>query len=180
MQLMGKGLILVHTGNGKGKTTAALGLLVRATGHDKKCAVVQFIKSAGFTYGEKYSLEKLGVGLFTLGAGCTWNADDTDTATAIEKTWEFAKGLILSDKYDIIVLDEINIALDLSGKLPLSFHFKESLLEVLSNKPEKLHLVLTGRHAPQEIIDIADMVTEMNPLKHHYNKGIQAMEGIEF
>src|SRR5512145_3413063 len=117
---MKKGLILVNTGNGKGKTTAALGLLVRATGHNKKCAVVQFIKSTDFTYGEKATLEKIGVELYTLGAGCTWNATDLDTSSAIVATWEFAKGLISSNKYDIIVLDEINIALWFAGKHTLS------------------------------------------------------------
>jgi cob(I)alamin adenosyltransferase len=177
---MEKGLILVNTGNGKGKTTAALGLLVRATGHSKKCALIQFIKSTGFTYGEKHTLDKLGVELYTLGAGCTWNAEDTDTATAIEKTWEFAKKLIFSGKYDIIVLDEINIALWFAEKYPLDNNFKENLIETLRNKPGYLHLILTGRYAAPEIIAIADMVTEMNMVKHHYNEGIPAMEGIEF
>lgn len=177
---MKKGLILVNTGNGKGKTTAALGLLVRATGHDKKCAVVQFIKSTDFTYGEKITLEKLGVELYTLGAGCTWNAADMDTAEAIVKTWEFARNLVLSDKYDTIVLDEINIAMWFEGKHPLTIDLKAAVLQLLAEKPARLHLVLTGRHAPQEIIDAADMVTEMKMVKHHYEKGIQAMEGIEF
>ena len=177
---MEKGLILVNTGNGKGKTTAALGLLVRATGHNKRCAVVQFIKSTGFTYGEKITLEKMGVELYTLGAGCTWNATDEDTATAIVETWTFAQHLIHSNKYDIIVLDEINIALMFAEKHAMAIGLKESLLRVLSGKPEKLHLVLTGRYAPQEIIDIADMVTEMHPIKHHFQAGIHAMEGIEF
>ncbi len=177
---MEKGLILVNTGNGKGKTTAALGLLVRATGHDKKCAVIQFIKSTGFTYGEKTTLEKLGVELYTLGAGCTWNAADMDTSEAIVKTWEFARDLILSDRYDIVVLDEINIALWFEDKHPLTIDLKQSLLRLLSEKPSRLHLVITGRHAPQEIIDAADMVTEMTLVKHHYERGIQAMEGIEF
>jgi cob(I)alamin adenosyltransferase len=177
---MEKGLILVNTGNGKGKTTAALGLLVRATGHDKKCAVIQFIKSTDFTYGEKATLEKLGVELYTLGAGCTWNAADMDTAEAIVSTWEFARNLVLSDKYDIVVLDEINIALWFEGKHPLTIDLKSAVLQLLAEKPSRLHLVLTGRHAPQEIIDAADMVTEMTLIKHHYERGIPAMEGIEF
>ncbi|HEX2936728.1 MAG TPA: cob(I)yrinic acid a,c-diamide adenosyltransferase [Bacteroidales bacterium] len=177
---MEKGLILVNTGNGKGKTTAALGLLVRATGHNKKCAVVQFIKSTDFTYGEKATLEKLGVELYTLGAGCTWNAADMNTAEAIVKTWEFARNLVLSDRYDIVVLDEINIALWFESKHPLSIDLKAALLRLLAEKPERLHLVLTGRYAPQEIMDAADMVTEMKMVKHHYEQGIPAMEGIEF
>jgi len=175
-----KGLILVNTGNGKGKTTASLGLLVRAVGHNKKCAVVQFIKSTGFTYGEKTTLEKIGVELYTLGAGCTWEAEEIDIAESIEKTWEFSKTLITSEKFDIIVLDEINIALNFEETHPLSFSLKESVIQMLRSKPEYLHLVLTGRYASQEIIDIADMVTEMKLIKHHYNTGIKAMEGIEF
>lgn len=177
---MEKGLILVNTGNGKGKTTAALGLLVRATGHDKKCAVIQFIKSTDFVYGEKATLEKLGVELYTLGAGCTWNAADMDTAEAIVKTWEFARNLILSDKYDIVVLDELNIALWFEEKHPLTINLKAAVLQLLAEKPSRLHLVLTGRHASQEIMDAADMVTEMKLVKHHYEKGVPAMEGIEF
>src|SRR4030042_1267917 len=166
-----KGLILVNTGNGKGKTTAALGLLVRAVGHGKRCVVVQFIKSTDFTYGEKDTLEKLGVVLHTLGAGCTWNATDADTSEAIEKTWKVAKDIIFSKKYDLVILDEINIALDFAENHPLSFNFKNEVLQTIQQKPEKLHLVLTGRYAPKEIIDIADMVTEMTLVKHHYNKG---------
>jgi cob(I)alamin adenosyltransferase len=177
---MEKGLILVNTGDGKGKTTAALGLLVRATGHEKKCAVIQFIKSTGFTYGEKQTLDKVGVALYTLGAGCTWNAANTDTATAIIKTWDFAQELIFSGMYDIIVLDEINIALWFAEKYPLGHNLKDQILDILRNKPEKLHLILTGRYAAPEIIAIADMVTEMNMVKHHYNEGVPAMEGIEF
>jgi cob(I)alamin adenosyltransferase len=177
---MEKGLILVNTGNGKGKTTAALGLLVRATGHHKKCAVVQFIKSTDFTYGEKAGLEKLGVELYTLGAGCTWNAVDDDTATAIGKTWNFAQSLIISGKYDIIVLDEINIALTFEESHPLSFSLKDAVIQSLQHKPINLNLVLTGRNALPEIIELADMVTEMKLIKHHYNVGITAREGIEF
>ena len=175
-----KGLILVNTGNGKGKTTAALGLLVRATGHNKKCAVVQFIKSTGFTYGEKHTLEKLGVELYTLGAGCSWETNDVDMTASIEKTWKFTEKLILSGEYDIIVLDEINIALKFEETLHLSFSLKESVIKVLQQKPEMMHIVLTGRYALQEIMDIADMVTEMTLVKHHYDTGVFAMEGIEF
>jgi len=175
-----KGLILVNTGNGKGKTTAALGQLVRATGHNKKCAVVQFMKSTGFTYGEKFSLGKMGVELYTLGAGCTWEAEETDIATSIINAWDAAQKLIFSDGYDIIVLDELNIALNFEESHPLSFSLKSMVLEALNNKPERLHVVITGRYAPQEIIDVADMVTEMNMVKHHYNAGIPAMQGVEF
>lgn len=175
-----KGLILVNTGNGKGKTTAALGLLVRATGHNKKCAVIQFIKSESFTYGEKQTLEKMGVELYTLGSGCTWESKDMDTATAIQHTWDFAKTLIFSENYDIIVLDEINIALWFSEKYPLPLNLKEEILNMLRSKPQSLHLVLTGRYANSEVIEMADMVTEMNMIKHHYESGIPAVEGIEY
>jgi cob(I)alamin adenosyltransferase len=175
-----KGLILVNTGTGKGKTTAALGLLVRATGHNKKCAVIQFIKSTSFKYGEQIALERMGVELYIMGSGCTWESDDTDTATAIMKTWEFAKKLILSNTYDLIVLDEINIALWFSEKYTLPISLKEQVLDLLRKKPSKLHLVLTGRYAMPEIIDIADMVTEMNLIKHHYDAGVPATQGIEF
>ena len=175
-----KGLVLVNTGNGKGKTTAALGLLLRALGHGKRCAVVQFIKSSGFTYGEKETLQKLGVEMHTLGAGCTWNVDDKETSAAIKETWDVAKNIIFSKKYDLVILDEINIALNFAENQKLTFNLKESLLQMIQERPENLHLMLTGRYAPPEIIDIADMVTEMNLVKHHYNCGVQATEGIEF
>lgn len=176
-----KGLVLVYTGNGKGKTTAALGLLVRATGHGKKCCMIQFIKSADSNYGEHKTLsEKLDITCFPMGAGCTWTTTDPNTLHTIKEAWELSKKQILSGIYDIIVLDEIHIALNFLSKHPGSLNLLDELTEVIQKKPENLHLVLTGRYAPQEIIDLADAATEMNCLKHHYNKGIPAMEGIEF
>jgi cob(I)alamin adenosyltransferase len=177
---MEKGLILVNTGCGKGKTTAALGLLIRAIGHGKKCALIQFIKSTGFTYGERVTLEKLGVEHYILGAGCTWEADTDDISESIVKTWNFSKKLLLSGKYDLVVLDEINIALNFEESHPLTLNLKSELIELLKVKPENLNIMLTGRYAPPELISIADMVTEMNPVKHHYNSGVKASAGIEF
>jgi cob(I)alamin adenosyltransferase len=176
-----KGLVLVYTGNGKGKTTAALGLLVRATGHGKKCCMIQFIKSASSNYGEHKTLpDKLEIACYSMGAGCTWTTTDPTTLHTIEEAWEFSKKQIFSGTYDIIVLDEINIALNFLSKHPDSLDLLGELTEAIRKKPENLHLVLTGRYAPPEIIDLADAATEMNCLKHHYDKGVPAMPGIEF
>lgn len=175
-----KGLIIINTGDGKGKTTAALGLLMRAAGHDKKCAVVQFIKSGSAHYGEIVTLDRLGIENYTIGAGFTWEADIHSSLNAIQEAWNKAKQLIESGAYAMIVLDEINIALWFCSNNPGSFNFLKEVKTTLENKPGELHLVLTGRYALPEIVALADTVIEMQTVKHHYNAGVEAMKCIEF
>lgn len=172
---MQKGLIIVHTGNGKGKTTAALGLLMRAAGQNFKCVMLQFIKRKGSHYGEHMSAAKLGIELLSLGDGFTWDTKnpEQDRRTAAE-AWKICAEKINSGVYDLVVLDEINVALSL-GMLDV-----ENVAEVLRQKSPELHVVLTGRDAPEAIIEIADLVTEMREIKHPFNQGIYAQRGIEF
>ncbi len=171
------GLIIVNTGNGKGKTTAALGTVFRALGQGFKVAMIQFIKG-GWRYGElkaaekfaDFSLEPMGHGFIKLGDG---DPAPEDCALA-EKTWAKCAEKILSDEYDLVVCDEVNYALSY-GLLPVAM-----VLKTLSRKPQRLHVILTGRNAPEELIEMADMVTEMREIKHPYQKGIKAQRGIEF
>lgn len=171
-----KGLIIVHTGSGKGKTTAALGLAFRALGQGMRVGIVQFIKGAIPT-GEAALVEKLDlpVEIHTLGEGFTWKTQDRerDVATA-RRGWETALGLLRDPSFDLVILDEINIVLHYEY-LPF-----EEVLGELQGKREMLHVVLTGRHAKPELIDQADLVTEMKLIKHPYRAGIKPQPGVEF
>jgi cob(I)alamin adenosyltransferase len=171
-----KGLLIVHTGTGKGKSTAAFGLVLRMVGNGKTCAVVQFIKGAWNT-GERSVLESFGdkVRWHTLGEGFTWETQDKarDMAAAA-KAWETAKELMADPEIDLIVLDEINIALRYDY-LPLA-----EVIETLAARRPGLHVVVTGRNAKRELIDTADLVTEMTLVKHHFAQGVKAQAGIEF
>ena len=176
-EIKNKSLIIVNTGNGKGKTTAAMGIVFRMIAHGRKVAVVQFIKNqSDFKYGEHKLAQKFdNLEVFTMGAGFTWNTQnrDLDIQTTLQ-TFEKAKELILSEKYDLVVLDEVNYVVDF-GFLP-----EENLIELLSQKPKKLHLILTGRNATMKVIEKADLVTEMQNIKHPFEKGILAQKGIEW
>jgi cob(I)alamin adenosyltransferase len=171
-----KGLLIVHTGTGKGKSTAAFGLVLRMVGNGKTCAVVQFIKGAWNT-GERSVLESFGdkVRWHTLGEGFTWETQDKarDMAAAA-KAWETAKELMADPEIDLIVLDEINIALRYDY-LPLA-----EVIETLAARRHGLHVVVTGRNAKRELIEAADLVTEMTLVKHHFAQGVKAQAGIEF
>jgi cob(I)alamin adenosyltransferase len=171
-----KGLLIVHTGTGKGKSTAAFGLVLRMVGNGKTCAVVQFIKGAWDT-GERSVLETFGdkVRWHTLGEGFTWETQDKarDMAAAA-KAWETAKALMADPEIDLIVLDEINIALRYDY-LPLA-----EVIETLKARRPGLHVVVTGRNAKRELIEAADLVTEMTLVKHHFAQGVKAQAGIEF
>jgi len=173
-----KSLIIVHTGDGKGKTTAAIGMAMRTVAHGWKVAFVQFLKNPK---DYKYAIQKLekdheNLDVFTLGAGFTWDTKDEEVdKKAARDTWEKAKELIFSQKYRMVVLDEINYAIGL-GQLP-----EAEVLDLLENKPENLHLILTGRNATEKIIDVADLVTEMKNIKHPFREqGIIAQKGIEW
>jgi len=171
-----KGLLIVHTGTGKGKSTAAFGLVLRMVGNGKTCAVVQFIKGAWDT-GERRVLESFGdkVRWYTLGEGFTWETQDKarDMAAAA-RAWKTAKALMADPEIDLIVLDELNIALRYDY-LPLA-----EVVETLKARRPGLHVVVTGRNAKRELIEAADLVTEMTLVKHHFAQGVKAQAGIEF
>ena len=173
------GLILVYTGDGKGKTTAALGTTIRAIGYNWKILVIQFIKGS-WTYGEMKGIKKLepNVELAVLGKGFVGIVDDklprSEHEKAAVEALNYAKEKISSDQYDMIILDEMNVALSL-GLIDLT-----EVKEMLKNKPKRLHLILTGRNAHPDIIEMTDLVTEMKEIKHPYQKGILAQKGVDF
>lgn len=171
-----KGLLIVHTGKGKGKTTAALGMVVRAIGHGMKVGAVQFVKGAMST-GEKaifHAFPDL-VEFKPMGEGFTWNTQDRarDIAMARE-AWEEVKRMIADPAYRFVLADELNIVLRYDY-LPL-----DEVVAVLAGKPEDKHVVVTGRNAPEALIEIADLVTEMTLVKHPFRSGVKAQPGIEF
>ena len=173
------GLIIVHTGNGKGKTTAALGLAVRAWGDGLRVLILQFIKG-GWKYGEIETIKKLGkidgrIELKRLGKGFQRNTDDkAEHIEAAKEALKEAGNAFESGNYDLIILDEINYA------VKFELITVEDVEVLLAKRPAELHVVLTGRDAKEEIINLADLVTEMKLIKHPYQKGIKAQKGIEF
>jgi cob(I)alamin adenosyltransferase len=176
MPKLEKGLVQVYTGNGKGKTSAAFGLALRAIGRGLKVYIIQFIKG-GFDYGEMYIVNKLpNLTLKAFGRGkfVLTKPPEKEDVTLAEEALKLAKEIVQSGKYDVVVLDEINVALSLKLiKL-------EQVLELIECKPEHVELVLTGRDAPTEIVEVADLVTEMKEVKHPYKKGLQARKGVEY
>jgi cob(I)alamin adenosyltransferase len=177
---MQKGLIIVHTGDGKGKTTAALGLAIRAWGDGLRVLIMQFIKGS-WKYGELSSLQKLGqidgrMEIRQCGHGFTQQPgeDQAEHRQAAAAALQEAKRAAASGKWDMIILDELNYAVKF-GLVSL-----EEVLDLLQSKPPMLHLVLTGRDARQELIDAADLVTEMKLIKHPFQNGIKAQKGVEF
>jgi cob(I)alamin adenosyltransferase len=168
------GLVIVNTGNGKGKSTAALGLAMRALGNGMKVVMVQFIKGA-WKVGEYESARKLGFEIRPMGEGFTWVTKDRERDMKVAReAWDFAKERILAGADDMVILDEINYAIDY-GYVDLP-----EVLETLQSRPKDVHVVLTGRKAKPELIERADLATEMVELKHPYKKGIKAQRGIEF
>ncbi len=171
-----KGLLIVHTGAGKGKTTAAFGLLLRTVGRGRKAAVVQFIKGAWST-GERTVLEGFGplVEWHTMGEGFTWDTQDrARDVAACCRAWEVARGLLAREDLSLVVLDELNIALRYDY-LPL-----DEVLAAFAARPAMQHVVVTGRNARPALVEAADLVTEMTLVKHHFAAGVKAQEGIEF
>jgi cob(I)alamin adenosyltransferase len=171
-----KGVLLVHTGPGKGKSTAAFGLALRALGHGWRIGVVQFIKGAWHT-GERDALERFGdqVSWHTMGEGFTWETQDKSRdIAAATRAFAKARELMADPTIRLLVLDELNIALRYDY-LPL-----DEVLDALRNRRSDLHVVVTGRNAKPELIALADGVTEMSATKHHFAAGIKAQEGIEF
>jgi len=176
MPKLEKGFVQVYTGNGKGKTTAAFGLALRAVGRGLRVYIIQFIKG-GFDYGELYVVDKLpNLTLKAFGRGkfVTEKPAGKEDVELAEEALALAEEVVKSGEYDIVILDEINVALNL--KLIKT----EKVLQLINNKSKHVELILTGRYAPKEIIDAADLVTEMKEVKHPYNKGFQARKGIEY
>ena len=173
-----KGLLMVNTGDGKGKTTAAIGVLVRAAGRGLKCCMIQFMKSKTDRYGEHESLEKLGIEIHTMGDGFTWDTNDkTQDVKTSEETWELCVEKMRSEEYELLVFDELVYVLDYKF-LDLNSVLDE-IKEVRAKQPH-LHIIATGRNAPPELVEAADLVTEMKEIKHPFHAGIYAQQGIEF
>ena len=176
-----KGLLIVHTGKGKGKSTAAFGLVMRALGHGMRVGIIQFVKGKWET-GERHVLEKFPdqVTIRTMGEGFTWETQDRarDIAAA-QSAWNAAKEMIDASRgenpaYDLVLLDELNIVLRYDY-LPL-----DEVVAFLAERPEDLHVVVTGRNAKDPLIEAADLVTEMTMVKHPFRSGVKAQQGIEF
>ena len=171
-----KGLLVVHTGKGKGKSTAAFGLLLRAVGRGFRCGVVQFGKGA-WQSGERTAIERFGdqVQWHTLGEGFTWETQDRNRdIEAARRAWAKTKELMADPSIRLVVLDELNIALRYDH-----LDIGEVTAALKARRPD-LHVVVTGRNAKPELIDAADLVTEMTLVKHHFSSGVKAQEGIEF
>jgi cob(I)alamin adenosyltransferase len=176
MPKLEKGLVQVYTGNGKGKSSAAFGLALRAIGRGLKVYIIQFIKG-GFDYGELYLVDKLpNLTLKAFGRGkfVTAKPPEKQDIELAEEAFQLAKEVVESGKYDIVILDEINVALN------LKLISLEKVLELIKRKPKHVELVLTGRYAPSQIIENADLVTEMKEVKHPFNRGYEARKGIEY
>ncbi|MGM0873775.1 MAG: cob(I)yrinic acid a,c-diamide adenosyltransferase [Bacillota bacterium] len=175
-----RGLLLVYTGDGKGKTTAALGLAIRATGRGLKVLMIQFIKSPTRTYGEKIMFDRIGIEMHQVGIGFTWTKTPEEHREALRKAWTFTKEKVTSGDYDVVILDELNNALAIE-KFPIDDVLPlEEVIALIHNRSDAMHLIITGRSAKQEIISCADLVTEMKDVKHYYNEGVSAVKGIEF
>jgi cob(I)alamin adenosyltransferase len=172
-----KGLIIVHTGNGKGKTTAALGMVLRSLGHGYRVGIVQFIKGA-WEPAEKVILSRFEPQLefYAMGEGFTWDTQDRERDMEMaSKAWQKSLEFIQNPDYHLILLDEINIA------LKLGYLTAETVIAGLERKPDATHIILTGRGAPQALMNIADLVTEMTLIKHPFGEqGVKAQPGIEF
>ena len=171
-----KGLLMVHTGKGKSKTTAAMGLVMRALGHGQKVGIVQFVKGKWET-GERVVLEKFSdqITIAVMGEGFSWDSQDRQRdIVAAQAAWRAAQEMIADPSYDLILLDELNIVLRYDH-LPIA----EVVAGLTARRPD-LHIIVTGRNAKQELIEAADMVTDMTMVKHHFRDDVKAQAGIEF
>ena len=171
-----KGLVMVHTGKGKGKSTAAFGMVFRAIGNGMRVGVVQFVKGKWGT-GERKVLEAFPdqVEMATMGEGFTWETQDRSRdIAAATGAWEKAKAMIMDEKLDMVLLDELNIV------LRYDYLDINEIIEFLKSKPEMKHVIITGRNAKEELIEFADLVTEMEMIKHPFRSGVKAQVGVEF
>jgi cob(I)alamin adenosyltransferase len=168
-------LVLVNTGDGKGKSSAAFGVVMRALAREWRVAVVQFLKSGGWNTGEEKIGRQLGVDWFAIGEGFTWDSKDlTQDEAVAQEAWRQAKELVLSDDYRLVVLDEITY--------PMNWGWisTDDVIATIRDRPAKVNVVATGRDAPAALIDLADTVTEMRSIKHAYERGIAAKKGIDY
>ena len=173
---MKKGLLMVFTGNGKSKTTAAIGQALRAVGHGFKVCFIQFIKGS-WKYGELIAAERFEDLLewHVLGRGFTWKSDNLAKDIEVaQKAWDFAKEVINSGKFQMVILDELTYL------ITYKMVSETEVLQILASRSEHVHVIITGRDATQSLIDAADLVTEMKEIKHHFHEGIKAQRGIEF
>jgi cob(I)alamin adenosyltransferase len=174
-----RGLLAVYTGNGKGKTTAALGLCIRAVGYGHRVGIIQFVKGS-WHYGEKDGVRRLApeVSFEAMGKGFVGIVDDKlprgEHEKAARETLAEVEQVITRGEHDIVILDEVNVALGLKLLTP------QAVIDVVRKRPPKMHVVCTGRDAPPELIDIADLVTEMKEIKHPFRKGMKAQRGLDF
>ena len=171
-----KGLLIIYTGNGKGKTTAALGLVFRALGRGYRVAVAQFIKGKWKTGEASMAQELAGrIDWFSMGDGFTWITQNYEQyAVSARRAWTKCMELLMDDRYQVVVFDELNYV------IKYNFLSVEEVLEGLKRRPSQKHVVITGRDAPAELIEIADLVTEMREVKHPYQMGIKAQPGVDF
>ena len=173
--MLGQGRVIVHTGDGKGKTTAAFGAALRASGHGMKTAMVQFIKGS-WDYGEAKALADVpNIELTRIGSGFTWLAEDPDQPRSLaEEAWAVSREKALSDSYDLLILDELNCAIG-EGYIAV-----QDVIELLRERPRRLSVIITGRGAPDELVAVADTVTDMQCVKHAFDVGVPAIRGIEY
>ncbi len=167
--------VLVHTGDGKGKTSAAMGVVMRAAARGWRVCVVQFVKDGRWMTGEEASARNLGVEWWAIGDGFTWSSLDMDRTEAIAReAWRAARDMILKGAHELVVLDEITY--------PINWGWIEGrdVIEAIRNRPARVNVVATGRDAPAELCALADTVTEMASVKHAFDRGIAAMRGIEY
>jgi cob(I)alamin adenosyltransferase len=168
-------VVIVNTGDGKGKSTAAFGTAMRAVARGWKVCVIQFLKSDKWKVGEQKSASSLGVEWWTVGDGFTWDSRNMERTEAIAReAWEVSKAKIRSAEYGLVILDEITY--------PMNWGWiaTADVVEVIRTRPPSLNVIATGRDAPTELVDVADTVTEMRKLKHAFDRGVQAMRGIDF
>jgi cob(I)alamin adenosyltransferase len=168
-------LVLINTGDGKGKSTAAFGTLLRAVSRGWKVGVIQFLKSGDWQVGEEKALTSLGVDWWSMGDGFTWDSEDIDESEAIAReAWAQARELIGSGEYDVVLLDEVTY--------PINWEWIDitEVVATITERPRRTSVILTGRDAPQPLVDIADTVTEMVKVKHAYDRGVMARRGIDY
>jgi len=170
-----KSLVIVYTGDGKGKTTAALGIVMRARGRGLRVLMLSFMKAVGGDYGEQQAAKKLGVEFAAVGRGFTWLSDDIEKDKAMAQFgWRRACQEIASGAYEMVILDELTY--------PLAFDWLslDEVLDALRSRPDGVHIVITGRRAPQRLIEFADLVTEMREVKHPFQRDLPAVPGIDY
>lgn len=168
-------LVLINTGDGKGKSTAAFGVAMRAVARGWNVAIIQFLKSGDWSVGEERIGREMGVDWWVLGDGFTWDSEDMDESEAIaDSAWDHAKETIGSGEYDLVVLDEVTYPINW-GWIDLG-----NAVETIESRPTNVNIVLTGRDAPSELIDVADTVTEMRKIKHAFDSGVMARRGIDY